>query len=204
MIGVIDYGIGNVGSIVNMLKRVGATSAALTRPEGLGEVDKVILPGVGAFDAGMERLAVSGFLGPLHDWAEGQRKPLLGICLGAQMLARRSEEGQMAGLGLLDAECRKFRPAAHELKVPHIGWNHVDPKKPSVIFEGFAEAPRFYFVHSYYLVCADPGDVLTTTDYGHAFVSSVQRRNVVGVQFHPEKSHRFGMQLLRNFVERFE
>jgi glutamine amidotransferase len=202
MIGVIDCGIGNVGSIVNMLKRIGAPATVVTRADGLREVHKAILPGVGAFDAGIARLESEGLFEPLRDLALREGKPLLGICLGAQMLTRRSEEGECTGLAIFDAQCRRFRPTSADLKVPHIGWNHVQPKKASALFDDFAEPPRFYFVHSYYIECADPSDVLTTTEYGHPFASAIQRGNTIGVQFHPEKSHRFGMQLLRSFAER--
>ena len=184
MTGVLDYGIGNIGSILNMIKKVGAQGAAVRTAEELSRCDRLILPGVGRFDAGMALLCQSGMRRAL-DRAVAQGVPLLGICLGMQMLGRRSEEGPGEGLGYLPFDLKRFRLQDQpELKVPHMGWE-----------------PRFYFVHSYHAVCDDPADVLMTCDYGYPVPAAVGRGSVWGTQFHPEKSHRFGMCLIRNFVK---
>ena len=194
MTGVLDYGIGNIGSILNMIKKVGAQGAAVRTAEELSRCDRLILPGVGRFDAGMALLCQSGMRRAL-DRAVAQGVPLLGICLGMQMLGRRSEEGPGEGLGYLPFDLKRFRLQDQpELKVPHMGWDYVTVERPQ-------EEPRFYFVHSYHAVCDDPADVLMTCDYGYPFPAAVGRGNVWGTQFHPEKSHRFGMCLIRNFVK---
>ena len=202
MIGILDYGMGNVGSIRNMLKKAGATSEIVHTAAEVAACDKLILPGVGAFDAGMEQLDASGMREPL-DAAVAQGKPVLGICLGMQMLGLSSEEGKREGLGYIRFRNIRFQlqdqPA---LKVPHMGWDVVtlaDPADPLV--RGVQEPPRYYFVHSYHAQCEDDGSALMTCDYGYPFVAAVRHGNVRGTQFHPEKSHRFGMALLKNFAE---
>lgn len=200
MIGVLDYGIGNIGSILNMLKKAGAEAVAVTTGEGLSVCDRLILPGVGAFDQGMALLEKSGMRGAL-DEAVASGKPILGICLGMQMLGLHSEEGHSAGLGYLSFSMRRFHLEDHpELKVPHMGWDRVEIMQPEAsLVQGLEQPARFYFVHSYYAVCEDPKDVLMECDYGVRFAAAVHRGNVWGVQFHPEKSHRFGLQLLTSF-----
>lgn len=200
MISIIDYGVCNVGSIQNMLKRVGATARLVASPQELTGSTKLILPGIGAFDAGMGYLRQKGFVEPLREMVLGQGTPILGICLGAQLMTTGSEEGNDAGLGFFKAYVRRFKFATPELKVPHIGWNRVKREQPNTVLEGYAAPPRFYFVHSYYMECENPADVVATTVYGHAFCSIIGHGSTVGVQFHPEKSHRFGMQLMRNFA----
>lgn len=202
MTGVLDYGIGNIGSILNMVKKMGAQGTAVKTAEELSRCDRLILPGVGRFDAGMALLSQSGLRRAL-DRAVGEGVPLLGICLGMQMLGRRSEEGPGEGLGYLPFDLRRFRLEERpELKVPHMGWDYVTVTQPEAALVRELEAePRFYFVHSYHAVCDDPSDVLMTCDYGYSFPAAVHRGNVWGTQFHPEKSHRFGMCLIGNFVK---
>ena len=202
VIGILDYGIGNVGSIQNMLKKAGATSVIIHTAEELAACDKLILPGVGAFDEGMDRLDASGMRAGL-DSAVSQGKPVLGICLGMQMLGLSSEEGKREGLGYIPFRNVRFQlgdqPA---LKVPHMGWDIVtlsDENDPLV--RGIAQPPRYYFVHSYYAACENPADALMVCDYGLPFVAAGRHANVRGTQFHPEKSHRYGMALLKNFAE---
>ena len=200
MISIIDYGVCNVGSILNMLKRVGAAARLVASPAELAGSTKLILPGIGAFDAGMSYLRQKGFVEPLRELVLERRTPILGICLGAQLMTLGSEEGNDSGLGFFQAQVRRFKFPPQGLKVPHIGWNRVKVEKANALLEGYAEPPRFYFVHSYYMDCADAGDVVATTVYGHGFVSIIGHGATVGVQFHPEKSHRFGMQLMSNFA----
>ena len=202
LIGILDYGIGNVGSIQNMLKKAGAASEIIHTADALSVCDKLILPGVGAFDEGMDRLEASGMRTAL-DTAVAQGKPVLGICLGMQMLVLFSEEGKRAGLGYIRFRNVRFQLAGQpELKVPHMGWDRVnitDEHDPFV--QRLSEPPRYYFVHSYYALCENDADALMVCDYGHPFVAAVRHGNVRGTQFHPEKSHRFGMALLKNFAE---
>jgi imidazole glycerol-phosphate synthase subunit HisH len=204
MIVVIDYGMGNVGSILNMLKKIGAKAILSSKVADVGEAEKLILPGVGAFDHGMKNLDCLGLISVLHDKVRRLGSPILGICLGMQLFTLRSEEGVQTGLGWLDAETIRFETEVGQakLRVPHMGWNTIQLKADSVLFDGVGFDSRFYFVHSYHVTCTDPADVLAMTSYGHEFVSAVQKGRIVGVQFHPEKSHKFGMQILKNFVDR--
>jgi glutamine amidotransferase len=200
MIAVISYGVSNVGSILNMLRRSSIEAMAVSTPADVARADKIILPGVGAFDNGVTALSSLGLVEPLKHRVICDRIPILGICLGMQLLGRSSEEGVLDGLGLIEGKSVRFRTdGSPELKVPHMGWNAISPKRESPLWRNLGERRRFYFVHSYHLVCSDPGDVLATTHYGTEFTSMVQHGNVYGAQFHPEKSHRFGMTLLRNF-----
>lgn len=200
MITIIDYNMGNLGSIKNMLKKVGVDSCISSDPVEIGAASKMILPGVGAFDAGMANLERSGLIPLLNRRVLEDRVPTLGICLGMQLMTKRSEEGARAGLGWIDADALRFRPAVTTLKVPHMGWNRVVPVRSSPLTDDLPEEPRFYFVHSFFVRCRDNADVLLTTAFGEPFASAFQRGNVCGVQFHPEKSHKFGMALLRNFA----
>lgn len=200
MIAVIDYGRINLGSILNILKKIGEKNVVVaSRPEELVGAQKILLPGVGAFDGAMERLNELGFSQVLRQKILEERIPTLGICLGMQLLTKGSEEGKLPGLGIIDAECERFNIVDKNLKVPHMGWNHVSPVKASTMFSAEGEH-RFYFVHSYKVVCHDPSDVLTTTDYGGPFVSAFERGHVVGAQFHPEKSHSHGINFFLRFV----
>lgn len=200
---IIDYGMGNVGSIANMIKKIGGKAEISAEPALVTGARKLILPGVGAFDAGMSRLKERGLIDILHRKALTEKTPILGICLGMQLLTRRSEEGSLPGLGWIDAETRRFRfdPPAASLRIPHMGWNSALPRAGAPLFRESSEPWRFYFVHSYHVCCADPLNVLCTTTYGSPFTSGVARDNILGVQFHPEKSHAYGMRLLKAFLE---
>lgn len=205
MIGIVQLGIGNIGSIVNMLRYIHVPAQVCEQPTALETVDKIILPGVGHFDKGMDSLRATGFLSALNEQVLVQKKPVLGICLGMQLMANTSEEGQQPGLGWIDAEVLKFNftPLAHkahkQLRVPHMGWNQVQPLQSPHLFSQ-EEDERFYFVHSYYVKTRYPEDVLAITTYGHSFVSALHKDNIYGVQFHPEKSHHYGMNLLQQFA----
>lgn len=201
MITIVDYGTGNLGSIRNMLKKIGADSLVSSDPADVRRADKLVLPGVGAFDAGMVNLERAGLIPVLEERVRRAAVPTLGICLGMQLMTRRSEEGERPGLGWIDAEGVRF--LAHDsLKVPHMGWNLAYPACEDPLTLDLPNEPRFYFVHSYFVRCVNQDDVLMTTLYGEPFHSAFRHENIWGVQFHPEKSHRFGMHLLRNFAER--
>ena len=201
MIAIIDYGMGNVGSMANMLKKIGAEATITADPDVIASADKLILPGVGAFDHGMRELHARALVPVIRDQVIEQRKELLGVCLGMQLLTERSEEGSCEGLGWVPGRTVRFLSMgdAGSRKVPHMGWNLAEPMRDDPLFAGLDSDARFYFVHSYHVSC-DNGAVLATTNYGGPFVSAIRKGNIAGVQFHPEKSHRFGMQLLRNFV----
>jgi len=202
MIVIVDYGLGNLNSIANMLKKVGAQAEIASDPESIRCADKLILPGVGAFDAGMKNLNESGLLNLLKGLVLDEGKPILGLCLGMQLMARCSEEGQLPGLGWLNADVRRFKFAPDSgLKIPHMSWNTLEIQREHPLFAEMSEEPRFYFVHSYHLAFDHPEDVLARTEYGYRFDSAAGRGNIMGVQFHPEKSHKFGMRLLKNFAE---
>jgi glutamine amidotransferase len=205
MIAIIDYGMGNLGSIVNMLKKVGAKAVISSDPAVIESANKLILPGVGAFDAGMQRLNDLGLIPTLNAKVLEQRTPLLGVCLGMQLLTRQSAEGELPGLGWIEAETLKFQfnGEFRHLKVPHMGWNFIKVKQSNPIFADMPPDPRFYFVHSYYVACKNEQNVLASTEYGYEFVSAIVSDNIIGLQFHPEKSHKFGMGVFKNFVERF-
>jgi imidazole glycerol-phosphate synthase subunit HisH len=203
MIAIVDYGMGNLGSIANMLRFIGAPSIITSRPDEILGADRLILPGVGHFAAGMRALEERGLVPVLQEKVIGRGAPVLGICLGMQLLTRESEEGHVPGLGWIDGRTVRFRFGGGDARtrVPHMGWNAVRVLRGSALFpEGPATEARFYFVHSYYVECREPGAVLATTRYGEDFVSAVEKGNVMGAQFHPEKSHRFGMALLRGFA----
>jgi len=204
MIVVIDYGMGNLGSILNMLKKIGAKAMLSSKVGDVADAEKLILPGVGAFDHGMANLERRGLIPILDERVRRHGTPILGICLGMQLFARRSEEGVRGGLGWLEGEVIRFKPEVlqAQLRVPHMGWNTVQLTAASPLFDGVGPDSRFYFVHSYHVTCRDPGDVLATTSYGYEFASAVKKERIVGVQFHPEKSHKFGMHVLKNFVDR--
>jgi len=201
---IVDYGMGNLASIQNMLKHIGVRAAISGDAAAVESAGKLILPGVGAFDSGMKKLHELGLVPVLDRRVREDAVPVLGVCLGMQLFTRCSEEGTASGLGWIAAGTRRFafRGEPARLKVPHMGWNAVAVNKPSVLFHEMHEEPRFYFVHSYHLVCDDEEDVLCRTHHGYDFASAVERGNVYGVQFHPEKSHKFGMKLLENFARR--
>jgi len=199
MITVVDYGMGNLGSIASMLKRIGVKACISGDPAIVARAQKVLLPGVGAFDAAMERIAATGLREVLDCKALRERVPILGICLGMQLLTRGSEEGKLPGLGWIPAATRRF-PQSSEIKIPHMGWNVALPTRDSMLTRGLPEEPRFYFVHSYYVSTDDLKDSLMKSTHGVNFDSAIGRDNIFGAQFHPEKSHRFGMQLFKNFA----
>jgi len=201
VITVVNYGMGNLGSVANMLKKVGATCEIADSETQVAAAAKILLPGVGRFDMAMARLNQLGWVEPLRDKARSGT-PILGICLGMQLFADHSEEGDVAGLGLIPGDVRRFRfDGQTPLRVPHMGWNRVRIHKRHPLIQGLDENAKFYFVHSYCFQCREPDDCLLTTPYGEHFSSAVQRDNVMGMQFHPEKSHRYGMLLLKNFAE---
>lgn len=199
MITIIDYGMGNLGSIQNMLKRIGAAAMISSNINDIQKAEKILLPGVGAFDAAIQRIDELGLREVLIKKANGEKVPFLGICLGMQLLTKSSEEGLLQGLGLIDADTLKFKSDDRTLKIPHMGWNFVHPKNDSPLTEGFTEEFRFYFVHSYFVKCHYLNNVVMQTEYGGRFDSVIQKDNVYGAQFHPEKSHKYGMKLLENF-----
>lgn len=202
MILIIDYGMGNLGSIANMIKRLGYKTSISNDIDKIKTAKKIILPGVGAFDEAMRNLRRLNITELIKTKVIEEKTPILGICLGMQLMANKSEEGREEGLGLIEAEVVKFHFSDNnKLKIPHMGWNTINIQKEHPLFSGFYDEPRFYFVHSYHVVCNNNNNVLTTTEYGYPFVSSYAKNNILGVQFHPEKSHKFGMKLIKNFIE---
>jgi len=201
---IIDYGLGNLGSIKNMLKKIGSEAIVSSSISDIERAEKLILPGVGNFDHGMRNLEASGLLSVLEDRVIQKRAPILGICLGMQLFARKSEEGESIGLGWVDAEVVRFKfdDKERHLKIPHMGWNLVEIRQRNPLFEEMYSEPRFYFVHSYHVVCKNENDILAETFHGYEFACAIKKENIYGVQFHPEKSHKFGMKLLDNFVTR--
>jgi glutamine amidotransferase len=199
---VVNAGIGNLGAIPNMLKRLGAVAHITDDASEIAAAGRIILPGVGAFDAAMQSLADLGLLEVLNRKALDERSPILGVCLGMELLSERSEEGRLPGLGWIAGRSVRFRPGNGRppLRIPHMGWNYVRPTANGALFTDLGALPRFYFAHSYHVVCEDQTDVAGVTRYGYPFVSAVHRGNISGIQFHPEKSHRFGLQVFRNFL----
>lgn len=203
MICIVDYGVGNIQAFLTMFKRLGIDAM---RARSAGELDgatRLILPGVGAFDHAMTLLNQSGMRMPLEDLVQGRKVPVLGICVGMQMLAGGSDEGELPGLGWVPGRVKAFgsHPQSRELPMPHMGWNDLLVKPGNMLFTGFEPEPRFYFLHSYYFDAADKNDVAATAEYGHHFDCIVSKGHIHGVQCHPEKSHHFGAQLLKNFAE---
>ena len=199
---VVDAGIGNLGAIPNMLKRIGASATITNDRDEIAAADRLILPGVGAFDPAMQTLNDLGIVDALTHKALVERVPVLGVCLGMHLLFAGSEEGELPGLGWIPGRVVKFRLDGEDrtLRIPHMGWNWVERANDGALFAGFDETPRFYFAHSYHVEAADEGDVVGWTDYGYRFAASVQHENIGGIQFHPEKSHRFGLKVFENFL----
>lgn len=197
---VINYGLGNLNSIVNIIRKVGGTAKIINNPADLNQEQKLILPGVGSFDHGMNNINQLGWKEKLDDLVLNKKTPILGICLGMQLMCLRSEEGVLPGLGWIDANVIKFQFEDNSFKIPHMGWNNLKIEKKNDILEMNEEEKRFYFVHSYFVKANKESDILATTNYPKAFVSAFNANNIFGVQFHPEKSHKFGMQLLKNFI----
>jgi imidazole glycerol-phosphate synthase subunit HisH len=204
LITIVNYGVGNVQAIANLYRRLHIDTVMATTPEAIATADRLILPGVGAFDGAMGLLQASGMREPLDEQVLRKGRQVLGICVGMQMLAQGSDEGNCAGLGWIDARVRRF-PASteghHPAQLPHMGWNDVAYPPGEPLFRGLGDAPRFYFLHSYYFEPAHSSEEIGTTEYGLPFASAVRRGNIMGVQFHPEKSHHWGIALLKNFAE---
>ena len=204
MIVIVNYGLGNIQAYVNIYKRLNIPVHIAKSAKDLADAEKIILPGVGAFDWAMMRLNESGMRERLDELVLSKGSLVLGICVGMQMMAKRSDEGILEGLGWIDGEVRKFDEGSFTQKthLPHMGWNDVLPRQNGCLFRGLESSARFYFLHSYYFAPQRESDVLAITDYYGAFASSVRTgSNVFGVQFHPEKSHQWGIQLLKNFAE---
>lgn len=203
MIAVIDYGMGNVGSIINMLKKIGVESTLTSDERVIDSADRLILPGVGSFDKGMYNLNEKGLSDIIKKNVCEYNKPLLGICLGMQLLGRSSEEGKIRGLDLIPFENVKFSfNASLNLKIPHMGWDIITNVMEDPLSKGLDPHQRYYFVHSYHAACDYKENILMECDYGYVFTAAVKSGNIYGVQFHPEKSHKFGMALLENFARR--
>ncbi|MBK7503698.1 MAG: imidazole glycerol phosphate synthase subunit HisH [Bacteroidetes bacterium] len=198
---IIDYQVGNLSSIANMLKKVGQKSIISGDINEIKSADKLILPGVGSFDYGMNKLNESGITEVLNEKALNDKIPFLGICLGAQLLTQSSEEGVLAGLGWFKAKTIKFdfSNLQTKLKIPHMGWTEVQAPKPCPLMENLVDS-RFYFVHSFHFTTPDESEIMLQSEFGYPFVSALWKENIYAVQFHPEKSHKFGMQLMRNFI----
>jgi len=206
MITIVDYGMGNLGSVKNMLKKIDEESIVSSKKEDISNATKLLLPGVGSFDNAMKNLDELDLIDIIRKKVLSDKTPIMGICLGMQLLTNGSEEGELKGFGFIDAEAKKFRfeDLDKNLPIPHMGWNKTDLEKESMLYENNNDKNRrFYFVHSYAVTCNDKSDILTTTNYGYAFVSSFEKDNIIGCQFHPEKSHRYGMKLFKNFVENY-
>ncbi|MES2131524.1 MAG: imidazole glycerol phosphate synthase subunit HisH [Bacteroidota bacterium] len=201
MIVIIDYGIGNLASVLNMFKKIGVRDVIISGDkEVINKADKLLLPGVGAFDTGMSNLENSGLVPVLNKKVLEQKVPILGICLGMQLLTKRSEEGAKAGLGWIDGETVKFNLNPDlKLKVPHMGWNYINIKRENKLVD-MQSKNRFYFVHSYYVKCFDESQSIATSNFGNDFTCMVNKENIYGAQFHPEKSLKFGMKVLENFA----
>ena len=201
MITIVNYGMGNLGSMLNMFKRIGVTATIESDPDVILQADKLVLPGVGAFDTAITCInTVAGLREVLNHKAMVEKTPILGVCLGMQLLMLSSEEGSLPGLGWIPGVTTRF-PKQEGLKVPHMGWNVAIPNTPSLLTAQLGDEPRYYFVHSYCVHVDDPAHSLMKTHYGIDFDSAIGHKNIYGVQFHPEKSHRFGMKILKNFTE---
>jgi len=202
LIVIIDTGTANVASIQNMLHRCGVKSVLAKKPEDAYSASKLILPGVGSFDNAMTVLTENRWIEFIQNFVIDERKPILGICLGMQLLTRGSEEGIIPGLNLINADTRRFdeKKMVSSHLIPHMGWNLVSKQKDMGLFDTDDKEERFYFVHSYHVICDNDEDVLTTTNHGYEFVSSFKKGNITGVQFHPEKSHKFGFNFFKKFL----
>ncbi len=199
---IINYGMGNLGSLENRLKTLGYSCELSSDPEAILTADKLILPGVGHFAKGMQKLKEMNLIPAMEQRVLKDKIPILGICLGMQLFAEKSEEGDAAGLGWIPSPVVRFRPSTNaKLKVPHMGWNSLQIRQKTGIFEGMDDESRFYFVHSYHVPFQEGGFVTSSCHYEIPFAASVQKDNIIGVQFHPEKSHRYGVKLFRNFME---
>ena len=203
MIGIISYGLGNIKAIENVYQKLSHPVNIINSVDDLKGVNKLILPGVGAFDYAMEKFNNSGLKNEIVKLVSNEHIPILGICVGAQMLCSYSEEGNLPGLNWIDASVKKFKKNSKKtrLQLPHMGWNDVKSVNNSKLFNGMHHEARFYFLHSYYIECRKSSNVIATSDYPENFTCSINNKNVYGVQFHPEKSHDFGINLLDNFYK---
>lgn len=203
MITIIDYGMGNLGSIKNMFKYIGVEATIESNVDKIKNASKILLPGVGSFDAAMKKINETDLREVLNEKALKEQVPVLGICLGMQLLTNSSEEGSLDGLGWVDAETMSFKDRIDKkYRIPHMGWNIVNKSNECLLTAGFEEfdETRFYFVHSYFVKVKDEKNSILKTDYGVEFDSAIQKDNIFGAQFHPEKSHKFGMKLFENFA----
>lgn len=202
MITIVNYGSGNIEAISNIYKRANIEYHVAESPEELENAEKLILPGVGAFDRTMQQLIDSGLKSKLDELVLTKKIPVLGICVGMQIMANSSEEGELKGLGWIDGEVKKFDISTftHKPHVPHMGWNSIKPQKKNNLLKNIDEEQGFYFLHTYYFSCNQPENILAETTYGTSFTSAVCNNNVYGTQFHPEKGHHNGVQLLKNFA----
>jgi imidazole glycerol-phosphate synthase subunit HisH len=203
MIGIINYGLGNIKAFTNIYSKLGIPFVIASKADHLKKITKIILPGVGAFDHAMQKLEISGMRHALDELALERRLPVLGVCVGMQMLAHSSEEGKRQGLGWIDGVVKKFDQAklTSATHLPHMGWNNVRPVIKNCLFKDIYADSRFYFLHSYHFHCLQQDNILALTEYGGLFASAVHFGNIFGVQFHPEKSHQWGISLLKNFAE---
>jgi glutamine amidotransferase len=206
MIVIIDYGVGNLSSIKNMMKKAGCEAVISSDPEIISSAEKLILPGVGSFDHGISSLKSASFFNVLEEKVMIKRTPVLGVCLGAQLMAESSEEGNLPGLNWIEGNVIRFKKEQVEklsLKIPHMGWAEIYIQKNSNLFRDMYPDSRFYFVHSYHWVCSNANDVLVSANYGYDFTAGIEHGNIAGVQFHPEKSHKYGLRLFENFIKYF-
>lgn len=201
-VGIIDYGMGNLLSVYHAVEMAGGNAKICSTPQELAQVQRIVLPGVGAFRDCIKNLTEKGFVDALNEAVYQQGKPIMGICLGMQVMARRSfEGGEYQGLGWFEADVVRLQPDDHSLRVPQIGWNDVTYRPDSILFAGHPEEPDFYFVHSYYMMCDRSEDIQATCDYGGPITAAVGKDNIVATQFHPEKSQDYGLLVLQNFLK---
>jgi imidazole glycerol-phosphate synthase subunit HisH len=202
MITIIDYGMGNLGSVINMFKKIGVPAQIASKPDAILNAQKLILPGVGSFDSAMKRIQESDLYGTINYMVLEKEIPILGICLGMQLLTEGSAEGSMPGFGWIKGRAYNFKGRiSPDLKIPHMGWNDVKIVSKNDLARNFTNDIRFYFVHSFFVQSSNPENTMMTCYYGLSFDAAIHQKNIYGVQFHPEKSHKFGMQLFRNFAE---
>ncbi len=203
MITLIDYGVGNINAFLNIYKQLNIPATTAKTIKELGNATKLILPGVGHFDYAMERFNNSGMFETVNKMVLEEKIPIVGVCVGMQMMAKGSDEGELSGLGWIDAYVHKFHSSqvSAKLPLPHMGWNDIEIIRENPLLKNLEANPRYYFLHSYYFKCSNQEDIIAETDYGIKFTSAIKHQNIFGAQFHPEKSHHFGTQLLKNFAE---